>query len=74
MSPDEQETGVKDLNYNLISVIYHATKAVTAYETFIKDAQDEGDQNCAQFLTEAQASTKEIATKAQALLAGHLSK
>lgn len=74
MTSDEQETGVKDLSYNLISVIYHATKAATAYETFIKDAEDAGDQDCAQFLRETQQAAKATAQKAQSLLAGHLSK
>jgi len=74
MSHDEQETGVKDLSYNLISVIYHATKAVKSYETFIKDAEEAGDQDCAAFLRESQQAAKQTADKAQTLLAGHLSK
>ena len=74
MSHDEQETGVKDLSYNLISVIYHTTNAVTLYDTFIKDAEEAGDNDCAQFLRETQEAAKEVAKKAQTLLAGHLSK
>ncbi len=73
MSQEEQKTGVRDLSYNLISVIYHTTNAVTLYDTYIRDAEEEGDQECAQFLRETQEAAKKVAQKAQSLLAGHLS-
>lgn len=71
MNEGEQKTGVKDINFNLISVIYHTTQAVTLYDTYIQDAEEAGDQECAQFLRETQQAAKETAQKAQALLVGH---
>ncbi len=47
MSNGEQVTGVKDSVYNLSSVLYHAAEGGTVYAKYIKDAEQEGDQELA---------------------------
>ncbi len=68
------KTGVKDVNYDLISVIYHTTKATLLYDQFIGDAEEAGDQELLGFLRETQQAAKTTGQKAQALLAKRLAK
>lgn len=75
MAQDAQsQTGVKDVNYDLISVIYHTTKATLLYDQFIEDADEAGDTELATFLRETQQAAKTTAQKAQAHLAKRLAK
>ncbi len=75
MANDAQnQTGVKDVNYDLISVIYHTTKATLLYDQFIQDAEKTGDQELLGFLRDTQSAAKTTADKAQALLAKRLAK
>jgi len=74
MNQDQKETGVSNIHYNLISVIHHTAEAVVRYNAFIKDAEEAGDNECAQFMRDTQSAAKTTAEKAQALLAKHLSK
>ena len=39
----------KDKNYNLISVLYHSSDNVESLKTYIQDAEQEGDQELADF-------------------------
>jgi len=71
---NDSNTGVKDINYDLISVIYHTTEATLRYNDYIQDAQEAGDQELAQFLTETQNAAKTTAQKAQEHLAKRLAK
>ncbi len=69
-----QKTGVKDANYDLISVIYHTSKATLLYDKFITDADEAGDTELATFLRETQEAAKTTAQKAQEHLAKRLAK
>jgi len=71
---NDSNTGVKDTNYDLISMIYHTTEATLRYNDYIKDAQEAGDQDLAQFFTETQNAAKTTAQKAQEHLAKRLAK
>ncbi len=49
MSEDEQITGISDNVYNLSSVLYHALQGGASYDTYIEDAEREGDEELAGF-------------------------
>lgn len=68
MSNGEQVTGIKDTVYNLASVIYHAAEGGTVYAKYIEDAEQEGDQELADFFREVQQQDAERAQKAKSLL------
>ncbi len=68
MSNGEQVTGVKDTVYNLTSVLYHAAEGGTVYAKYIDDAEQEGDQELAEFFRQVQQQDAERAQKAKSLL------
>ncbi|MBV9848703.1 MAG: hypothetical protein JO250_03350 [Armatimonadetes bacterium] len=65
-------TGVRDEQYNLISVLYHALQGGETVGQYIGDAEQAGDEKLAQFFRETQAAYKELADKAKGLLKGKL--
>lgn len=67
-------TGVSNQHYDLVSVLYHALQASTTYSTYIQDAQQQGDQELAQFLQQVQQEDKNRAQKAAQLLAARVGK
>ncbi len=68
MSNGEGLTGVSDTVYNLSSVLYHAAEGGTVYAKYIEDAEQEGDQELANFFREVQQQDAERAQKAKSLL------
>jgi rubrerythrin len=68
VSNGEQQTGVRDTVYNLSSVLYHAAQGGTVYAKYIEDAEQEGDQELADFFRQVQQQDAERAQKAKALL------
>ena len=38
-----QQTGVEDKNYNLIAVLYQSSDNVLTVQTYVQDAEREGD-------------------------------
>lgn len=68
MSNGEQQTGVRDTRYNLVSVLYHAAQGGQVYAKYIEDAEQEGDQELAGFFREVQQQDAERAQKAKSLL------
>jgi rubrerythrin len=68
VSNGEQVTGVKDTVYNLTSVLYHAAEGGTVYAKYIEDAEQEGDQELADFFRQVQQQDAERAQKAKSLL------
>jgi hypothetical protein len=65
-------TGVRDANFNLISVLYHALQGAETYAQYVRDAQAAGDEQLAQFLEEVRGSQIELAQQAKELLAMRL--
>ena len=39
----------KDKNYNLIAVLYHSSDNVESLKTYVRDAEQEGDRELADF-------------------------
>ena len=64
----EQATGTKDTTYALVSVLYHALQGAETGVHYLQDAEAAGDQELVQFLREAQAWQRYLATQAQAVL------
>jgi hypothetical protein len=66
------DTGVKDANYNLISILYHALQGAETYAEYIADAEAAGDQELAAFFTEVRDEERDKADRAMMLLAGRI--
>ncbi len=45
----DQSRQPKDKNYNLIAVLYHSSDNVESLKAYIRDAQQEGDQELVDF-------------------------
>jgi rubrerythrin len=61
-------TGVSDPTFNLVSILYHALQAAQTYDTYIRDADQHGDTNLAQFLRRLQSEDRNRAQYAMQLL------
>ena len=64
-----QQTSVSNTYYNLVSVLYHALETAQTTATYIRDAQQSGDQQLAQFFQSVQQTANQQAQQAQQLLA-----
>jgi hypothetical protein len=64
----EQATGTKETTYALVSVLYHALQGAETALHYLQDAEAAGDQELVQFLREAQAWQRHLASQAQAVL------
>lgn len=62
----KQETGERDENYNLISVLYHALQGAETISQYQKDAQ--GDEELSQFFDQTRESYVFVAQQAKQLL------
>lgn len=73
MSDSSQgNTGTGDVTYNLVSILYHALQAAETHDQYIRDAQESGDKDLAQFFTEVKAENTRRADRAKELLARRL--
>jgi hypothetical protein len=70
-APDA-ETGERDENYNLISVLYHALQGAETYSQYMRDAQRAGDDELVEFFSEVREEEQERAERARELLAARL--
>ena len=62
-------TGVSNVSFNLVSILYHALQSAQTYDTYIRDAEQMGDTNLAQFLRQIQTEDRNRAQYAMQLLA-----
>lgn len=74
MTNDQSITGTKDKHYDLISVVYHLLQGAETYQMYIEDAQQEGDQEVAQYFQEVQSHNRSLAQRGKALLLDRLSR
>jgi hypothetical protein len=65
----ERATGTPNTIYNLSSVLFHALKGGASYDTYIEDAEREGDQELANFFRRVRDEDSARADEAQVLLA-----
>ena len=63
------ETGFDDVTYDLVSVQYHALKAGHDYGQYVRDAENAGRDEIAQFFREVMQQDTERAHRCHELLA-----
>ena len=66
------DTGTRDITYDLVSVIYHALQGAETTALYIADAEQEKNQELAQFFREAKDEYQRRAERAKQLLTTHL--
>ncbi len=74
MSDAAPSTGTKDEHYNLVSVLYHALQGGETYETYVRDAEEAGDDELVAFFRQVQDEDRQRATRAKELLAARVSR
>ena len=62
----------KDKNYNLIAVLYHSSDNVESLKTYIQDAEQEGDQELADFFGGILENNLKAAQSAKEMLVSRL--
>lgn len=73
MTNETGNTGTGDVTYNLVSILYHALQGAETYDQYIKDAQEGGDQDLAQFFREVKEQNMQRAERAKQFLGRRLS-
>jgi rubrerythrin len=68
MAGGESATGISNARYNLVSVLYRALEGGATYDKYIQDAEQEGDQELAQFFRQVQQEDAQRAQQAKSLL------
>src|SRR5215216_2476570 len=69
MAKGERATGTPNTIYDLSSVLFHALEGGASYDTYIEDAEREGDQELAEFFRQVRDEDSNRADRAQRLLA-----
>lgn len=69
-----QETGTRDITYNLISVAYHALQGAETYGIYARDAHSANDTELAEFFVKSQEQNRLIADEAKLLLQARINK
>jgi hypothetical protein len=67
------DTGTRDITYDLISTAYHLLQGAETVNLYIADAEQEGNQELAQFFRETKDEYTRRADRAKQLLANHVS-
>jgi hypothetical protein len=67
-------TGTRDVTYDLISTAYHLLQGAETVAIYIGDAEQEGNQELAQFFRETKEEYTRRADRAKELLTTHLGK
>lgn len=67
-------TGAPNATYNLTSILYHALQGAETYDRYIRDAEQQNDQDLASFFRDVQREERDRAEKAQRLLAQRIGK
>src|SRR5918997_1459788 len=65
----ERATGTPNTIYDLSSVLFHALEGGASYDTYIEDAEREGDQELAEFFRRVRDEDSMRADEARRLLA-----
>ena len=68
----EMNTPMKDKNYNLVSVLYHALQGSETCGTYLQDAEMSSDKESADFFGEVDTRYRQIADRAKELLSPRL--
>lgn len=68
----EKITGAHDQQYDLISILYHATQGAWNYAHYIEDAEEKGDQELVDFIKDVRDKNADVAQRAKDLLKARL--
>ena len=68
MAEGERATGTPNVIYELSSVLFHALEGGASYDTYIEDAEREGDQELVEFFRQVRDEDSNRADRAQELL------
>ena len=69
MVAEPQMTVATNEYYDVVSVLYHALQGAQTYSCYIKDAEQSGNQELAQFFRRVQQEDNNRATQAKQILA-----
>lgn len=67
-------TGTSNVQYNLVSILYHALQGAQTYDMYIRDAEQQGDQELGQFFREVKQEDQRRAERAKQLFAQRASR
>ena len=65
----ERATGTPNTIYNLSSVLFHALQGGASYDTYVEDAEREGDEELTEFFRRVREEDRDRAAEAQLLFA-----
>ena len=65
-------TGTGDVTYNLVSILYHALQGAETHDQYIRDADESGDRDLAQFFREVKEENMRRAERSKSLLGRRL--
>jgi hypothetical protein len=65
----ERATGTSNTVYNLSSVLFHALQGGASYDTYVEDAEREGDEELTEFFRRVREEDRDRAAEARMLLA-----
>ncbi len=68
MNGDTGNTGTQDVTYNLVSILYHSLQGAETYDQYIRDAEQGGDQELAQFFRDVKRENEQRAQRAKQIL------
>jgi hypothetical protein len=68
MAMSDGTTGTRDEHYNVVSVLYHALQGAETCATYLRDAEQAGDQDLAQFFREVQGTYRQLGDRSKTLL------
>ena len=68
----DQARQPKDKNYNLITVLYQSSDNVESLKTYIRDAEEEGDQELVEFFNGILENNLRAAQRAKEMLVPRL--
>ncbi len=69
MTEGERATGTPNTIYNVASVLFHSLQAGASYDTYIEDAEREGDEELTEFFRRVSEEDRDRAAEARMLLA-----
>jgi hypothetical protein len=72
MSNEERATNTSNAYFDLVSVLYHALEGARTYAIYVRDAQNAGDQELAQFFSQRQQEETSCADRAKQMLSSRI--
>lgn len=68
----QPETVLKNEHYDIVSVLYHTLQGAETCQRYVRDAEQEGDTEVAEFLRDVQEQNLQMAQRAKRLLASRV--